>query len=71
VENRLSEHVERTHDVPSIFDDPDILPRMVRVHLIAQNLRDLDHPPLIKIAPFNPAYGNDQVPGVSPWKHQT
>ena len=49
VENRLSDHEETTPDVPSIFDDPDILPRMAGVHLITQNLRDPDYPPLIKL----------------------
>jgi hypothetical protein len=44
--------------VPSIFDDPDILPRMVGVHLITENPRDPVYPPLIKLAPFNPAYGD-------------
>lgn len=58
MESRLSEHVETTPDVPSIFDDPDILPRMVGVHLITENPRDPVYPPLIKLAPFNPAYGD-------------
>jgi hypothetical protein len=56
MENRLSEYVETTPDVPSIFDNPDIFPRSVGVHLISQNLKDPDHPPLIRLAPINPVY---------------
>jgi hypothetical protein len=58
VENCLSEYVETTPNVLSIFDKPDIFPRSVEAHLISQNLKDPDHPPLISLAPINPVYSD-------------